>query len=157
MENYGTGLARGVCRYLRDSGYATLAEFTLRTRRRVDVIALAADGQIVIVEVKSSHADFRSDRKWKNYPEFCDQFYFAVPPAFDARLIPEHCGLMRADTYDAAIIRPAPVHALNAARRKALTIRFARAAGLRLQARLDPALSMHPDTAGMARAHAGPA
>ncbi|MCY4590220.1 MAG: MmcB family DNA repair protein [Alphaproteobacteria bacterium] len=148
MENFGTQLARGICRHLRASGYATLTEFTLRTRRRVDVIALSTDGSIVIVEVKSSHADFRSDRKWDSYLDYCDQFFFAVPPEFSIDLIPQHCGLMRADAWDAAVIRPAPVHRLNASRRKALTIRFARAAGLRLQDRLDPALTLHPDQAG---------
>ena len=145
MENSGTRLARGICRHLRASGYATLTEFTLRTRRRVDVIGLAADGTIVIVEVKSSHADYRSDRKWESYLDYCDRFFFAVPPEFSVELIPQHCGLMRADAWDAAVIRPAPVRSLNASRRKAITIRFARAAGLRLQSRLDPAPALRPD------------
>ena len=67
-------VARGVCRLLSELGQASLTEFTLRTGRRVDVIGLAGDGRITVVEIKSSLADFRADRKWPEYLEFCDRF-----------------------------------------------------------------------------------
>ena len=57
-------LARGVCRALLDRGLATLTEFTLISGRRVDVIGLDLAGQVTIVEVKSSLADFRSVTAW---------------------------------------------------------------------------------------------
>jgi len=67
-----------------------------RARRRADVIALSAAGEIVIVEVKSGRADFQSDRKWPEYLEFCDRFFFAIEPDFPARhpagrLRPDRC------------------------------------------------------------------
>ena len=43
-------LARGVCRHLTELGYASLTEFTLRSGRRADVIALEPGGQVIIVE-----------------------------------------------------------------------------------------------------------
>ena len=60
-------------------GYAALGEVTLATGRRVDAMAIDAKGEISVVEVKSSIADFRSDNKWHEYGEYCDRFYFAVP------------------------------------------------------------------------------
>jgi hypothetical protein len=55
--------------------------------------------------------------------------------------MPERCGLIVADGYDAEILRPAPTVALNAARRKAETERLARAALRRQQALTDPGLA----------------
>ena len=138
MKNKGILLARGVCRFLRRAGYAALTEFTLRNRRRVDVIALAEDGRIAVVEVKSSEADFRADAKWQDYPGFCDAFYFAVPEDFPKCLIPERCGLLVADGFGAEMLREAEEGRLNPARRESLITRFARTASLRLQALTDP-------------------
>ncbi len=138
MKNDGILLARGVCRFLRHAGYAVLTEFTLRNRRRVDVIALAEDGRITVVEVKSSEADFRADAKWQDYLDYCDAFYFAVPEEFPRHLIPESCGLLVADGFGAELLRDPEEGRVNPARRKSLITRFARVAGLRLQALTDP-------------------
>jgi len=138
VKNDGVLLARGVCRFLRQAGFATLTEFTLRNRRRVDVIAIAEDGRIVVVEVKSSEADFRADTKWRDYLDFCDAFYFAVPEEFPRHLIPESCGLLVADGFGAEMLREPEEGKVNPARRKSLITRFARTASLRLQALTDP-------------------
>jgi hypothetical protein len=100
---------------------------------------MAADGSFTIVEIKTSVADFRADGNWPEYLEFCDLFYFAVPESFPQPLIPQSCGLIVADAYGAAILRPAEETRLNGARRKALTLRYAETAGRRLMRLLDPA------------------
>lgn len=46
--------------------------------RRVDIIGNKISGQIVIVEVKSSVADFRNDTKFHEYLPYCDRFYLAT-------------------------------------------------------------------------------
>ena len=51
--------ARGVCRLLEDMGYASLTEFTPASGRRIDVMALGRDGELLAVEIKSCLADFR--------------------------------------------------------------------------------------------------
>jgi len=132
-------LARGVCRALAERGFASLTEFALANGRRADVMALGRDGELVIVEIKSSVQDFRADGKWPDYREFCDRFYFAVPQSFPAALIPEDCGLIVADGFAAAILRESPRSPLPAARRKAVTLRFALAGSERLRRLLDPA------------------
>ena len=128
----GVALARGVVRMLAQHDRPALTEVTLRNSRRADVMAIGRDGTVWIVEVKSSVADYRSDAKWQEYRDFCDRFFFAVPPDFPAEIIPDDCGLIIADTYDGAIVREAPDQKLNAARRKAVTLRFARMAAERL-------------------------
>ena len=82
-------LARGVCRALDQLGYASLLEFPLANGQRADILAPGRAGDLVIVEIKSSIADFRADRKWTGYREFADRLYYAVPNEFPAILIPE--------------------------------------------------------------------
>ncbi len=136
----GRRLARGVCRLLADHGYRALCELPLDDGRRADVFAIDRRGGILIVEVKSSLADFRADGKWPAYLASCDRFAFAVPADFPQAVLPEEAGLIVADAYGGAVIRPPmPATALPAARRKALLVRFARAAAARLQQSLDAA------------------
>jgi hypothetical protein len=134
-------LARGVTRALHDLGQASLTEFTLRSGRRVDVIGLDPGGRITIVEIKSSLEDFRADRKWRAYLDYCDRFFFAVAEGFPQELLPEDCGLMIADGYGAAVLREAPLLPLAPARRRAQTLRFAQTAAQRLSRASDPGLS----------------
>jgi hypothetical protein len=47
-------------------------------RLRADLIASNMGSYIVIVEVKSSVADFRTDKKWHKYAQFCNKFLFAM-------------------------------------------------------------------------------
>ena len=138
----GVLLARGVCRMLAAHGLAGLTEIPLANGRRADVMTLDRAGDVTIVEVKSSVEDFRADRKWTEYREFCDRLFFAVPESFPVELIPDDCGLIIADGFGAEIVRPAPEHRLVAARRKAVTLRFAHLAALRLQRLVDPGAVM---------------
>lgn len=138
LPDVAARLARGVCRGFAEQGLVSLTEFALANGRRADVIALDGRGKLVIVEVKSSLADFRSDAKWPEYRDFCDHFYFAVAADFPRKVLPTDCGLILADAYGAVVERMAPEHALNAARRKAVTLRFAQAAARRLNLQLDP-------------------
>lgn len=129
---------RGVCRLLRAAGFATLAEFTLVTGRRADIIAVNEGGSIWIVEIKSCLEDFRCDSKWPEYRDFCDRLFFAIPPAMDAAIIPVDAGLIVADNWGADILRHPGDTPLHASRRKALTLAFARAAAFRLHGLYDP-------------------
>jgi hypothetical protein len=134
----GQRLARGVCRHLAAIGHAAVEELVLATGLRVDVMALGPRGEIWVVECKSGRADFRADRKWQGYLPFCDRFFWAVDADFPVALLPEDTGLILADGYDAEILRMAPEAPLPAARRKAVTQRFARHAAARLLALRDP-------------------
>ncbi|HEX8417488.1 MAG TPA: MmcB family DNA repair protein, partial [Methylobacterium sp.] len=116
----------------------TIPEFPLANGRRADVIALCPAGRLTIVEIKSSVADFRCDRKWPEYRDYCDRFYFALPTTLPDGLTPEDTGLIVADAFGAAILRDPPDHALSGARRKAVTLRFAHSAARLLHALADP-------------------
>lgn len=126
---------------MRASGSAVVTELSLSGGRRADLVVLSKTGDLWIIEIKSCIADFRADSKWTDYRAHCDRLYFAVDADFPHDILPEDTGLIIADRYGAEIIREAPEHRLVAARRKAVTLRFARAAALRLQSAMDPALT----------------
>ena len=131
-------IQRGVGRLLRASGFAVLPEFTLATGRRADLIGLNDGGEIWIVEIKSSPEDFRSDSKWPEYRDWCDRLFFAISTGMAPEIMPTEAGLIVADSWGADILRHAEASSLHAARRKALTLAFARAAALRLHGLYDP-------------------
>ncbi|WP_374579080.1 DNA repair putative endonuclease MmcB [Phenylobacterium sp.] len=124
-------VTRGAARLLVDLGYAPLAEVTLPNGRRADLMALSPRGEIAIVEVKSGLEDYRVDRKWHEYLPYCDRFAFAVAPEFPQDILPLEPGLIVCDGFGGAVLREAPSTALAPARRKALTIAFARLAAMR--------------------------
>ncbi len=124
-------VTRGAARLMAALGYAPLLEVSLPNGRRADVMALGSKGEIIIIEVKSGVEDFRTDRKWAEYQPFCDAFYFAVSPEFPQAILPTGAGLIVADTFGGAVIADAPPTPLATARRKALTLSFARQAAMR--------------------------
>ena len=136
---YGTApdVARGVSRLLIQEGYSPILEFTLANGRRLDVAAIGADGTMLGVEIKVSVADLRGDQKWPEYLEFCELFYFAIPPDFPDHHVPDGTGLIVADRYGGAIVRPSQRTQLHASRRKAVTLSFARVAAQRLSMTLE--------------------
>ena len=138
-------VARGVTRLFCRRDLFAICEVPLPNGRRADMMAIDAKGALTIVEIKVAKADLVGDCKWTDYLEYCDQFFWAVPPSLAAilehdRYLPGEAGLIVADRYDAAIMRDAMHRPLAPARRKAELLRFARRAARRLSAQIDPSL-----------------
>ncbi len=131
-------VARGTARCLHALGYSVVSELPLPSGRRADLVALGGDGEIMIVEIKSSVADFRADQKWMEYRLHCDRLFFATIVDVPSEIFPADAGLILADAFGASIVCEAPEHRLPPARRRAVMLRFAHAAALRLQALADP-------------------
>jgi hypothetical protein len=128
---------RGACRLLRAHDWSFATEMRLPNGRRADIVGMSAKGRLLIVEVKSCAADLTADLKWAEYREFCDQFYFAVPPDGPTNLIDEDVGLIVADSYEAEFIRHPAERVLAPPRRRSMIIAFARHSADRLQSTLD--------------------
>jgi hypothetical protein len=131
-------IARGVRRMLRARGFSTVTELPLLDGRRADVVALHPDGSLLIVEIKSSIADFRADRKWRDYRAHCDRLYFAINADIPVEIMPSDAGLIVADAYSAEILREPEPQRLAPATRRAVLLRFAQAAADRLHRLADP-------------------
>jgi hypothetical protein len=138
-------VARGVTRLFCRQDLFAMCEVPLPNGRRADMMAIDAKGCLTIVEIKVAKADLVSDGKWTDYLDFCDEFFWAVPPSLsrilnEERFLPSQAGLIVADRYDAALVRAATQRPLAAARRKAELLRFARRAARRLSQQIDPTL-----------------
>ena len=137
-------VARGIRRLFARNDIWCLPEMPLRNSRRADLMGIDPKGHIIIVEIKVQRGDLLGDGKWPDYLDYCDRFYWGVPPDLDrlplegADYLPESCGVIVADGYDGEILRPAPLRPLAAARRKVETERLARAALRRLAVAGDP-------------------
>lgn len=130
---------RGVMRLLRETyDMSCYAEVTLKSGRRADVLGIGPSGEIWIVEIKSSLIDFQVDRKWPEYRDFSDKFFFAKPPELDPDIFPATEGLIVADGHDGAVLRDSPLTPLAPARRKALMLKLARLGADRLHVLMDP-------------------
>ena len=142
-------VARGVSRYLLSLGKSPMVEVPFGNNRRIDIAALDKKGRIIAIEIKVSLSDFKNDLKWPQYLDYCDFFYFAVCPGFPIQVfdeeaaLPDRCGLIIADKFQAHVVRTAAEVPMNAQRRRAETLRFARRAARRLQALEDPESRAH--------------
>ncbi len=135
---------------LHSLGISVIDEFPLGNGRRADIAGLDRSGNITIVEVKSSRADFRSDRKWQQYLDYCDRFFFAVDPEFPLTLLdepsslPDQTGIIVADQFGGDVLREAPLRKIVPARRRGETLRFARLAADRLGRALNGPFKIGP-------------
>ncbi len=114
--------------FIRERNNGVLREFKLKTRRRADLIALSRDGQISIVEIKSSLQDFLSDKKWTEYIEWADKYYFGVGEDFPLDILPkeDQCGIIITDGFDCHEVQSAPLKKLNGLRRNTLVREIAK-------------------------------
>ena len=145
MPPVATEVARGVTRLFCRQDLFAVCEMPLPNGRRADLMAVDPKGGLTIVEIKVAKSDLVTDGKWTDYLEYCDRFFWAVPPHLahileEERYLPGDAGLIVADRYDAAIVRPAAHRPLAPARRKAELLHFARRAARRLSAQIDPSL-----------------
>ncbi|HKT86015.1 MAG TPA: MmcB family DNA repair protein [Novosphingobium sp.] len=136
-------VVRGICRLFARNDVWCLTEMPLRCGRRADLMGIDGKGHIIIVEIKVSRADLLGDGKWTDYLDYCDRFYWGLPPSLDRApleseaFLPANCGVIVADGYDAEILRPAPLRQLASVRRKVEVERLARASLRRLVNSLD--------------------
>ena len=140
-----TDVARGVVRLFCRQDLFAVCEMPLPNGRRADLMAIDAKGGLTIVEIKVAKADLVGDCKWQDYLDYCDHFFWAVPPSLarlldEERYLPNAAGLIVADRYDAAVVRAAAHRPLAPARRKSELLHFARRAARRLSAQIDPTL-----------------
>ena len=132
-------VARGTMRLLLAHGFTCVSELPLPSGRRADLVGLGRGGEIWIVEIKSSIADFRADQKWMDYRMHCDRLFFATTVEVPCEIFPKDTGLIVADGFGGEVVCDAPEHRLTAPTRKVMTLRIAQCAALRLQSLIDPA------------------
>lgn len=118
-------------------GYSCSFELGLESwgSRRADVIGSKISGAIVIIEIKSSVADFRADDKLKTYLKHCDRFYLCFTKKVWLKVkenetlmekLPKRAGViaLQEDGY-AKIVRPCKIKEMAPENRLAILARLA--------------------------------
>lgn len=64
--------------YLLKKGFSSHAEVGLTSwgKLRADVLAVNLKGHLWLLEIKSSVPDYTTDKKWRQYIEFCNKMFF---------------------------------------------------------------------------------
>src|SRR5260370_12280785 len=109
-------VARGATRLLHSLGFSVVSELPLASGRRADLVALGADGELWIVEVKSSIADLRADQKWLDFRLHCDRLFFATTLEMSPEIFSAGPGLFTADAFGGGIGPEPRGHQLHSAR-----------------------------------------
>ena len=117
-----------------------VTELPLATGRRADVVGLSGHG-----DTGSSRSNPRSRisapiSNGRNTGFPADRLFFATHAAVPAAIFPGDAGLILAKFLGAELLREAPEHRLPGATRKAMLLRFAHAAALKLHGLIDPAV-----------------
>ena len=125
-------LKKAAAFYLFRNGFAVTFELGVMPwgSRRADVVANKVNGKIVILEVKSSLADFRTDKKWKSYLDYCDKFLFCTTEAVFAKIkdeLPDEAGVicLSPETGYAYIAKRCSLLEMSSANRIAVLSRLA--------------------------------
>ena len=94
MDKLSRKILQNTMRFLSAKGYRVLSEFELPNKKRVDIIGINLKKEIVIVEVKSNKNGIKLDKKWKNYLNYCNYFYFACSEKLNLNFS-ENIGIIR--------------------------------------------------------------
>lgn len=87
--------------FWRASSCMNFREVHLEDKYRADVLSIAYDDTVTIIELKSCKEDFERDNKWKNYLDYCHRFWFMCPSgAIKPEDLPENIGLIWVSTGD---------------------------------------------------------
>ena len=76
--------------YFLKGGYSCFLELGLTSwgKLRADMLAVNLRQRIVICETKSGPADYKADRKWRQYLDYCNKMYFVMCPDTFRKLKP---------------------------------------------------------------------
>lgn len=126
-------VTKAVTSYFTHKLFGVYHELGLTTwgKHKADVVAVNRKGHIVIVEVKSCMADFKTNSK-TDYIPFCNQFYWAFTQKFweessVRELIPTGTGVLILGTTSGLIksVKSCRVRTMNGKIKKDMVLRMA--------------------------------
>lgn len=71
-------LTQAAVHYLAKKMYSCHIELGVEAwgKKRMDILALNTNGDLIGIEAKSCVADYRADKKWQSYLQYANRFYF---------------------------------------------------------------------------------
>ena len=77
-----------------EKGYSPIQQLSFPNGQRLGVAAIGPGGQILEVKIQVALANLCGNGKWPDYLDYCDLFYFAMPPNLPHAHVPHETGLI---------------------------------------------------------------
>ena len=138
MDKLSREIIQKTMQFLSLKGYKVLSEFALPNKKRVDIIAINLKRKIIIVEVKSNKKSLKYDKKWKNYLNYCNYFYFACNDKLKDFNFSENIGVIQNNSNNIKIIRKSKYKKLSENKKKQLIFKIALSATSKFHRLIDP-------------------
>ena len=138
MDKLSREILQKTMQFLSLKGYKVLSEFALPNKKRVDIIAINLKKKIIIVEVKSNKKSLKYDKKWKNYLNYCNYFYFACNDKLKDFNFSENIGVIQNNSNNIKIIRKSKYKKLSENKKNKLIFKIALSAASKFHRLIDP-------------------
>ena len=138
MDKLSRKILQKTMQFLSLKGYKVLSEFALPNKKRVDIIAINLKKKIIIVEVKSNKKNLKYDKKWKNYLNYCNYFYFACNDKLKDSEFSENIGIIQNNSNNIKIIRKSKYQKISENKKKQLIFKIALSAASKFHRLIDP-------------------
>ena len=138
MDKLSRKILQKTMQFLSLKGYKVLSEFALPNKKRVDIIGINLKKKIIIVEVKSNKKNLKYDKKWRNYLNYCNYFYFACNDKLKDFDFSENIGVIQNNSNNIRIIRKSKYKKLSENKKKQLIFKIALSAISKFHRLIDP-------------------
>jgi hypothetical protein len=139
MDKLSRKISQKTMQFLSSKGYKVLSEFALPNKKRVDIIAINSKKEIIIVEVKSKKSEVKTDKKWKNYLNYCNYFYFACNDKLKDLNLSKNIGVIQNNSKSIKITKKSKYKKLSENKKNKLIFKIALSAASKFHRLIDPA------------------
>lgn len=88
-------------------------------RKRLDAVCMDFKCNFVGIEIKSCIADYRTDKKWRDYVKHVNSMYFCFPPSvIESRLFPEIKAEIKAEGVGILCLTDGKIRVLQNAKKR---------------------------------------
>ena len=138
MDKLSRKISQKTMQFLSSKGYKVLSEFALPNKKRVDIIAINSKKEIIIVEVKSKKSEVKTDKKWKNYLNYCNYFYFACNDKLKDLNFSKYIGVIQNNSKSIKITKKSKYKKISQKRKDTLILKIALSATSKFHRLIDP-------------------
>ena len=138
MDKSSRKIQQKTMQFLILKGFKVLSEFALPNKKRVDIIAINSKKKIIIVEVKSDKNGIKNDKKWKNYLNYCNYFYFACNDKLKDLNFSKNIGVIQNNSKSIKITKKSKYKKLSENKKKNLIFKIALSAISKFHRLIDP-------------------
>ena len=138
MDRNSRIILRNTMRFLSNKGYKMITEFALPNKKRVDLIGINREKKVIIIEVKSNFMSIKKDKKWENYLNYCNLFYFALSEVPEKFKFKKKIGFIKSTRLETKIVKDCEYIKMKKLKKNKIIFNFAASAAYKFHRLVDP-------------------